>query len=36
MAHDELATCRASLVSPEQFVLIIPASITDMTVLTVA
>ena len=32
LAHDELHTCRASLVPPEQLVLSIPI---DMTVLTV-
>ena len=34
-AHDELGTCRASLVSPEQSVLSIPTGSIDVTVLTV-
>ncbi len=34
-AHDELGTCRASLVCPEQSVLSIPIRSIDTTVLTV-
>ena len=35
LAHDELGTCEASLVPPEQFVLSISVSPIDMTGLTV-
>ena len=35
LAHAELGTCKASLVSPEQFVPSICVSPTDMAVLTV-
>ena len=35
LARDELGTCQASLVPPGQFVLSIPISPVDMTLLTV-
>ena len=34
-AHDELGTCRTSLVSPEQPVLCIPVRPTKTTILTI-
>ena len=35
LAHDELGTCEASLVPPEQIVFSMPISPVDMTVSTV-